>query len=179
MKTSEVDNELHFTILLWPLPLHLLRQSKQRLVQCDNRSLAKVEMLHCFPDHTLECLIIATAWALSRKRAGLRDKWTDLLICPACLRGMLPMMYSLQHFLIGLVGCALAIHVFHHACFLNPLLLLLKHVTLVGGNGVLQAQALPMLHALTGCDTVSCFAGHGKRSAWAMWTALPALTHPR
>ena len=39
-------------------------------------------------------------------------------------------------------------------CFLNPLLLLLKHVTLVGGNGVLQEQALPMLHALTGCDKV-------------------------
>jgi hypothetical protein len=39
-----------------------------------------------------------------------------------------------------------------------------------------KAQALPMFHALTGCDTVSCFAGHGKRTAWAVWTALPALT---
>ncbi len=39
-----------------------------------------------------------------------------------------------------------------------------------------KAQALPMFHALTGCDTVSCFAGHGKRTAWAVWTALPQLT---
>ena len=39
-----------------------------------------------------------------------------------------------------------------------------------------KAQALPMFHALTGCDTVSCFAGHGKRTAWAVWTALPELT---
>jgi len=39
-----------------------------------------------------------------------------------------------------------------------------------------KAQVLPMFHALTGCDTVSCFAGHGKRTAWAVWTALPALT---
>jgi len=33
-----------------------------------------------------------------------------------------------------------------------------------------------MFHALTGCDTVSCFAGHGKRTAWAVWTVLPELT---
>jgi len=41
-----------------------------------------------------------------------------------------------------------------------------------------KAQALPMFHALTGCecDTVSCFAGHGKRTAWAVWTVLPELT---
>jgi len=32
-----------------------------------------------------------------------------------------------------------------------------------------------MFHALTGCDTVSCFAGHGKRTAWQVWTALPEL----
>ena len=42
--------------------------------------------------------------------------------------------------------------------------------------GPKKAQTLPMFHALTGCDTVSCFAGHGKRTAWAVWTALPALT---
>ena len=34
----------------------------------------------------------------------------------------------------------------------------------------------PMFYALTGCDTVSCFAGHGKRTAWAVWTVLPELT---
>ena len=39
-----------------------------------------------------------------------------------------------------------------------------------------KAQALPMFHALTGCDTVSCIAGHGKRTAWAVWTVLPELT---
>lgn len=36
--------------------------------------------------------------------------------------------------------------------------------------GPKKAQALPMFHALRGCDTVSCFAGHGKRTAWAVWT---------
>ena len=35
---------------------------------------------------------------------------------------------------------------------------------------------LPLFHALTGCDTVSGFAGHGKKSAWTTWNALPALT---
>jgi len=36
-----------------------------------------------------------------------------------------------------------------------------------------KVQALP---SLTGCDMVSFFDGHGKRTAWAVWTALPELT---
>ena len=42
--------------------------------------------------------------------------------------------------------------------------------------GPKKAQGLPMFHALTGCDTVFCFAGRGKRKAWAVWTALTELT---
>jgi len=38
-----------------------------------------------------------------------------------------------------------------------------------------RAQALPRFHALTGCNMLSCFAGHEK-SAWAVWTDLPELT---
>ena len=34
--------------------------------------------------------------------------------------------------------------------------------------------ALPVFHALTGCDTVSSFAGHGKKTAW---TVFPELTN--
>jgi len=40
-----------------------------------------------------------------------------------------------------------------------------------------KASALPMFHALTGCDTVSAFVGHGKRTAWAIWKSLPELTN--
>ena len=36
--------------------------------------------------------------------------------------------------------------------------------------------ALLMFHALTGCDIVSSFAGHGKKTAWSTWTSLPELT---
>ena len=39
-----------------------------------------------------------------------------------------------------------------------------------------KAQALPMFHALTGCDTVSFFASRGKRTAWEVRTAVPELT---
>jgi len=38
-----------------------------------------------------------------------------------------------------------------------------------------KAQALPMFHAITGCDTFSSFFGHGKE-AWSTWNALPELT---
>ena len=33
-----------------------------------------------------------------------------------------------------------------------------------------------MFHSLTGCDTVSSFASHGKKTAWAVWNVLPELT---
>ncbi len=39
-----------------------------------------------------------------------------------------------------------------------------------------KSKALPMFHALTGCDTVSAFARHGKKTAWATWDLLPQLT---
>ena len=33
-----------------------------------------------------------------------------------------------------------------------------------------------MFYALTSCDTVSSFVGHGKKTAWTTWNALPQLT---
>ena len=33
-----------------------------------------------------------------------------------------------------------------------------------------------MFHALTGCDTTSFFAGHGKRTAWTTWGSFPDVT---
>ena len=39
-----------------------------------------------------------------------------------------------------------------------------------------KAHALPMFYAFTGCDTVSSFARHSKKTAWAVWTVLPDLT---
>ena len=42
--------------------------------------------------------------------------------------------------------------------------------------GPSRSLALPMFHALTGCDTVSFFRKHGKKSAWDVWQVFPELT---
>ena len=34
-------------------------------------------------------------------------------------------------------------------------------------------ENLPGFHAVTGCDTVSSFAGHGKKSCWAVFLQQP------
>jgi len=47
---------------------------------------------------------------------------------------------------------------------------------ITAGLGRENARALPMFHALTGCDTVSSFATRGKKTAWTVWTVLPELT---
>ena len=48
--------------------------------------------------------------------------------------------------------------------------------TIASGLGPEKARVLPVFHALTGCDTVSSFNGHGKKTAWAVWSVLPELT---
>ena len=47
---------------------------------------------------------------------------------------------------------------------------------IASGLGPKKAQTLPMFHALTGCDTVSSFVGHDKKTAWNTWNAFPELT---
>ena len=39
-----------------------------------------------------------------------------------------------------------------------------------------KTLVLPIFHAFTGCDTVSSFAGHGKKTAWSVWASFPELT---
>ena len=76
MKTAEDDNKFLFTILLWLLPLDLLCQSKQRLVECDHWSLARVLMLHCIPNHIygmLDHSYCVGALKQQRERCGATD----------------------------------------------------------------------------------------------------------
>ena len=40
-----------------------------------------------------------------------------------------------------------------------------------------KSKALPMFHALTGCDSVSAFSHKGKKTALDTWTAYPAITN--
>ena len=42
--------------------------------------------------------------------------------------------------------------------------------------GPSRSVALPLFHAITGCDTTSHFLGCGKKTAWASWQNTPGLT---
>jgi hypothetical protein len=48
--------------------------------------------------------------------------------------------------------------------------------TLSAQLGPSRCLALPLFHAVTGCDTVSHFLGCGKKSAWSAWQSTPGLT---
>ena len=39
-----------------------------------------------------------------------------------------------------------------------------------------KARSLPMFHAFTGCDTVSSFAGRGKKTAFDIWKSFNEVT---
>ena len=42
--------------------------------------------------------------------------------------------------------------------------------------GESRSRALPVFHALTGCDTTSAFRGKGKKSAWQAWQTYEKIT---
>ena len=42
--------------------------------------------------------------------------------------------------------------------------------------GEAKSRALPVFHAMTGCDTVSAFRGKGKKSTWQAWQAYEDIT---
>ena len=44
------------------------------------------------------------------------------------------------------------------------------------GLGPMKA-ALPMFHALTGCDILSSLVGNSKSKAWFVWNAFSELTN--
>ena len=47
--------------------------------------------------------------------------------------------------------------------------------TIAAALGRERAFVLPMFHALTSCDTVSFFAGRGKKTAWDIWVCSSSL----
>ena len=42
--------------------------------------------------------------------------------------------------------------------------------------GVAQSLALPVFHAISGCDSTSAFKSKGKKSAWQAWQAYEEVT---
>ena len=46
----------------------------------------------------------------------------------------------------------------------------------VNGMDPRTCTVLPVLHAFTGCDTVSSFGGRGKKTAWNTWQVFPDVT---
>ena len=42
-------------------------------------------------------------------------------------------------------------------------------------RGNAGSWGLLLMHALSGCDTVSAFHGIGKKTAWAVWCSMPHL----
>ena len=39
-----------------------------------------------------------------------------------------------------------------------------------------RSHALPLFHALSGCDTISHILGCGKKKVWAAWQIMPEIT---
>ena len=47
---------------------------------------------------------------------------------------------------------------------------------MAGALGPERCIALPFVHAFSGCDTVSSFAGRGKKTVWEIWKVFNEVT---
>lgn len=51
-----------------------------------------------------------------------------------------------------------------------------KNLRFLSSLGPEKSKALPIFHAITGCDTVSSFSGKGKKTAWTTWSSYQEVT---
>jgi len=105
-------------------------------------------LLHCL--HAAQC-------GGSRKIA-IRTVDTDIVVIATSVFAQLNIVELWVHFGTGHNVRLIPLHELYH------------------GLGPTKASVLPIFHALTGCDTVSCFYGKGKKSAWEAWNVYPEVT---
>ena len=105
-------------------------------------------LLHCL--HAAQC-------GRSRKIA-IRTVDTDIVVIATSVFAQLNIVELWVHFGTGRNVRLIPVHELYH------------------GLGPTKASVLPIFHALTGCDTVSCFYGKGKKSAWEAWNVYPEVT---
>jgi len=84
------------------------------------------------------------------RRIAIRTVDTDVVVLAIAYFNRLEVQELWVHFGVGKSVPLLAIH----------------EISQLLGND--KCIALPMFHALTGCDTVSCFNGKGKQTAWVI-----------
>ena len=88
------------------------------------------------------------------RRAAIRTVDTDVVHC----------LLQLQHNSILLSYGLHLVQVKHPA--------ILGYIMIVQHIGLNRFKALPMFHSLTGCDTVSTFAGRRKKLSWVVWNVF-------
>lgn len=103
----------------------------------------------------LHCLHMSQ---LGSKSVAVRTVDTDVVVLAIAFFKKLDIEHLWIHFGVGKNVRLIAIH------------------ELTSRLNATKCEALPMFHALTGCDTVSCFHGKGTKSAWAAWNSYPEVT---
>lgn len=140
----------------------------------DNKQLVITDQTHCQSSHvdvnnmldpcsheeadTRMILHVAHAVANSYNHIMIRTVDTDVVVLAVAVFQQLSIPELWIAFGVGRNVRYIAVH---------------KLVAALGSD---RSYALPFFHAFTGCDTVSCFAGHGKRTAWDTWNAFPDVT---
>jgi hypothetical protein len=119
----------------------------QDITPCNHEEADTRLILHCL--HASKCGL---------KRIIIRTVDTDVVVLAVSFFDSLGVDKLWVHFGVGKNSRFIAVH------------------ELVAVLGPQKSSVLPLFHALTGCDTVSCFAGKGKKSAWNAWNAFPDVT---
>jgi hypothetical protein len=132
-------------------------------VLCNQQNVETSSLAPCNHEEadTRICLHVADAFCKGNRKVMIRTVDTDVLVLAvSCVQRV---RYVQQVELWVAFGCGANMRYIAAHNMSNSL-------------GLEMSRALPFFHALTGCDTVSCFSGKGKRTAWTTWQLCPDVT---
>ena len=92
------------------------------------------------------------------KKINVETVYTDVIVTAICIYHLLSVSELWVEFGTGGDRCWYPIHIY---------------ANLLGQE---KCRALLFWYSFTGCDTVSMFAGKGKRTYWNLWKCFPEIT---
>ena len=168
LRSEENKQELFQFLAQCTVSLHEEKQvitTKGKDILCTHARNNTANLAPCTHEEADTRMILHAADAVQEghRKIVLRTVDTDVLVLAIAFAGIL------QEQQVQQVEVWVAMGTGSHLRYLAA-----HEISNILGSGM--SKALPVFHAFTGCDTVSCFAGRGKKTAFTVWKSYPAVT---
>ena len=165
------DNKVRLFAFLAGQLAQLHMEGKLIITAIDNTAITSLQIPYpadmitsCNHEEADSCLLLHATHCLAtgHERIMVITVDLDVVVLAIFAAAALNPLYKLEklwvEFMVGKKRCYIPAH------------------ELVSTMGPEKARAMPIFHAITGCDTTSEFKGKKKKTAWETWNAFPKVT---